>query len=650
MKKENNNLKKDISNAKINNEIKNASKIKKLIHSKTFVASLFIIIVSIIASIPMFNPDFNMQFDDGVQHICRLIGTEQSLKEGELIPLIMSNFCNGFGYSWNLFYSPLTSYIPLIFRIFTSSYEMCLKLFMMAVSITTGFSMYFFVKKFLTGNRKCNKAKEYEKTRDKIISNIDDNKIEMISILASILYILLPYRLNDMYLRLAVAELTSFIFLPIVFNGLYSIVNLKEKSYLLMIGGIGMLLTHSLLTIYLVIFCILYFLINIKKIDNNTIIILLLNIIFILLITAFYWVPLLQSKISADYEVFDQSHMIRFDTMIALKPKLYEIAFLVPGRMFYGIGILTIIGIALSFTILKKKNIDRKNYIFFLICGLVSIIMSLDIFPFEKLPCFFTMMQFSFRMIEFGGFFLVIVASIAIGLSIEKFNLYTVLGFTCISILLLLPNLKELQYGRYYTEDELINGIRVTSETGRVHAGCASFEYLPTKAFENRKYIENREDVPIILNINEYLNNQDEKIDGENIKVPKISNYNKNGTFCNFNIGFNYESVENTIQKEEEVDKNKEDEEKFHNDEIVVELPYIYYIGYNVRYIDSEGNSYKVETYESENGFLCVNLPNEEIEVIIEYTGTIIMKISYLISIITVIGIIFIRIKRAVRK
>ncbi len=649
MKIEKNSLKKDISNEKISNKINNTYKIKELIHNKTIIASLFIIIISIIASIPMFNPNFNIQFDDGVQHICRLIGTEQSLKEGELIPAIMSNFCNGFGYSWNLFYSPLTSYMPLIFRIFTSSYEMCLKLFMMAVSIATGFSMYFFIKKFLKGKRNCNNAKENE-TKDKIINDLDDNKIEMISILASILYILLPYRLNDMYLRIAVAELTSFIFLPIVFNGLYSIVNLKEKSYLLIVGGVGMLLTHSLLTIYLIIFCFIYILINLKEINKKTICTLIFDTIIILLITAFYWVPLLQSKISADYEVFNQSHMIRLDAMIALKPKLYEIAFLVPGRMFYGIGILTIIGTALSFTILKKKDTNRKNYIFFLICGLVSIIMSLDIFPFEKLPSLFTMMQFSFRMIEFEGFFLVIVASIAIGLSIDKFNLHTVLGFTCISILLLLPNLKELQHGRYYTEDELINGIRVTSETGRVHAGCASFEYLPTEAFENRKYIENREDVPIILNINDYLYSQEGKNNSESIKVPKIYNYNKNGTFCNFNIGFNYESVENTTQKEEEADKNKEDEERFHNDEIVVELPYIYYIGYNVRYIDSEGNSYKVETYESENGFLCVNLPNEEIEVIIEYTGTIIMKISYLISIITVIGIILIRIKRAVRK
>ena len=146
MKIKNNDLKKDTS--------KNTNKIKKLIHNNTFIASLFIIIVSIIASIPMFNPNYNIQFNDGIQHICRLIGTEQSIKEGELIPVIMSNFCNDFGYSWNLFYSPVTSYVPLIFRLFTSSYEMCLKLFITVVIIVTGFAMYFFMKKFLKGKLK----------------------------------------------------------------------------------------------------------------------------------------------------------------------------------------------------------------------------------------------------------------------------------------------------------------------------------------------------------------------------------------------------------------------------------------------------------------------------------------------------------------
>lgn len=636
----NNNSKDNVKNEQENSKEKTLlEKLKTFIHNKSFIASLFIIIVSIISLIPMFDPNYNIQFNDGVQHICRLIGTEQSIKEGELIPVIMSNFCNGFGYSWNLFYSPVTAYLPLIFRIFTTSYEMCMKLFVLAVSIGSGFAMYFFMKKFLNGYAKCkqeNKTKECninnkDTKKQKFNSKLDNNKIEMIAILASILYILLPYRLNDIYLRMAVSELASFMFLPIVFNGLYSIINLKEKSWLLVLGGAGMLLTHSMLTVYVVIFCVIYLLINIKKLDKKTILTLLINAGIILLLTAFYWIPLLQAKLSTDYEVFNENHMIRWDVMIYLKAMPSELAFYIPGRMYYGIGILVIIGTVLSFTILKRKEIDRKNFVFFLICGLISTVMALDFFPFEKLPSIFTMMQFSYRMLEFGGFFLIICASIAIGMSADKFNIYTVMCLTCISILLLLPNLKEIPKGSYFTEDELIKGIPVISETGRVHAGCASFEYLPNKAFENREYIETRKDVPIILNVNEYMSEQE----SDNIKVPKIYSYTKKGTYCNFRVGYNYTEEEVNTDDQTAIEKNIQGENS-----LTIELPYIYYIGYNVEYIDDDGNIHKVDTYESNNGFLCINVPDEDITVNVKYTGTVLMKMAYIISAVSVLALI----------
>ena len=87
--------------------------------------------------------------DDGIQHICRLIGTMSSLKEGQIFPVIMSKFCNGFGYSWNLFYSPLTAYLPLIFSCITSSFVVMLKIFMFFTMFLSGIFMFKFTYKIL---------------------------------------------------------------------------------------------------------------------------------------------------------------------------------------------------------------------------------------------------------------------------------------------------------------------------------------------------------------------------------------------------------------------------------------------------------------------------------------------------------------------
>ena len=236
---------------------------------------LFILLISIIVCIPLINKNINIYRDDGIQHVCRLIGTYQTIRSGEMLPMIMASFCNNFGYSWNIFYSPLTAYIPLIFRIFSFSFETCLKLFMFVVTVATGIAMYKFVIK-ITKNKN-------------------------IAILASVLYIIAPYRITDMYVRMALAELTSFIFIPMVFSGMYSIINENKKSSLLIIGASGLILTHTVVCMYTAMLCFVYLIVFIRKLNKKSILNLLVSLLMIVLITSFYWVGLAQHYFSTYY-------------------------------------------------------------------------------------------------------------------------------------------------------------------------------------------------------------------------------------------------------------------------------------------------------------------------------------------------------------
>lgn len=66
-------------------------------------------------------------------------------------------------------------------------------------------------------------------------------------------------------------------------------------------------------------------------------------------------------------------------------------------------------------------------------------------------------------------------------------------------------------------------------------------------------------------------------------------------------------------------------------------------MGYTVE-IETNGVIQKLETFESENGFVATSLPesaldiDEEVHVTVEYTGTTLMKITYIISILSVLG------------
>lgn len=549
-------------------------KIKQIPKKENLKNIIILCIASIFVCLPLLNANLNIGYDDGVQHISRLIGTYQTIEEGTFFPVIMSKFCNGFGYSWNLFYSPLTAYVPLLFKLLGVSFIACIKLFMFAVTFLSAITMYFCTKE-ITKNTK-------------------------IAVIAGIFYIFAPYRLNDMYIRNALAELTSFVFLPMIFGGLYGILKEKPKREVgLIVGSIGLVLTHTVITMYTAILCAIYLIVQGKKLKKrnirNKIVI---SAIFILMITSFFWVPLLEHKQAIDYEVFKPGRMERTEVLIAFKLNLLEL-FITPSHhiWIYEIGILSIILLLASpiaIKKLKKKWLHTDFYYFYLfslIGGIVCVIMTLKIFPFEYLPSILKMIQFSYRLLEFSSFFFAFIVAVNTKLIIRKIKYRDIAMILILLILISIPFTSHLLYTEELNEERLIETVPVTANTGRVHAGCASFEYLPCKAFENRSYLETRSD-------------EIKVIEGE-AQIEQAKKENTNLTCKLSNV------VENTK----------------------VELPYIYYLGYEV-ILKKEDKVIKLETYETENGFLGTTLPQMQEGILeLHYEGTLKMKLSMAISV-----------------
>lgn len=546
---------------------------------KTCINYLLLIIASIIICIPLFSKELNIYSDDGIQHICRLIGTYQTITSKEFMPMIMSTFCNNFGYSWNIFYSPLTAYAPLIFKVFNLSFVNCLKIFVFIVTLFSGITMYKFV---------------FKVTQNKNIAS-----------LSAVLYVLAPYRITDMYIRVAIAELTSFVFIPMIFNGLYTIINKEEKSFLLVWGTAGLILTHTVVTLYTAILCFIYLLVFIKKLKNKLVLkYLLLNLLLIILITSFFWVGLLQHYFATSYEVFVPGRMENANKLEAFKTKFFQLFYTSDNQlMIYEIGLVTVIGLILTPVSFKKLPKEyRKTCIVFLIIGIILVFMTLTFFPFEKMPRILKMIQFTFRLFEFTSFFFSFVAAINYGILIKNFNIKDALILSIIAALVILPYNNKVEYNVNYDENKLIEGVRVTEHTGKVHAGMASMEYLPSKAYAVlNTYIARREDVPIIL---------------ENLQdTTTIIEYEKNGS----NMKFKIINVSGDTK---------------------IELPYIYYLGYRIY-----ANGTEIKYTESDNGFIQINV-NEQmarsgyIEITTKYLGTNEMLIALIISAISLVALI----------
>lgn len=559
------------------NKIIFAMKESKILHYT------IIFLISLILFYPLLHMNLATSHD-GFLHIARIIGVDKIINEDFYFPpMISSLFCEGFGYAINLFYPPIVTFVPLLFKFLTNTYSSALRVFTLITIFLSGAFMYQFTCKV--------------------------TKNKMMGLISAVLYITAPYHITDIYIRFAIGEFTAFVFIPIVFLGLYNLFEEQgEKHYYIAIGAIGLVLTHSITLVYTAVFSFIYILFYIYKLkEKNVILKCLANAIIILLATAFFTVPILENKMACDYIIFNPKYMST-TIEIVYSNTINPIQFFVndeDSELIFKIGIPSIVSIL--FTILTYKNIDekyKKIYTIFLFFGILSLIMCTKYFPWLILPNIFGNIQFAWRMLGFATFFLSLVGAINIYIIIDKIfknDNVTKVNYSYIVLLIMLLYIYPMARTYIYTDsipDMKIENKVINNET--THVFNINREYLPSKSFiNNSDYITNRpKDTSIILKGN--LN---------------IIEENKNK--LNYNLKF---------------------EKK--NESVSLELPYIFYVGYKVEYKTDDGNISNLPYTESEHGFIQIELPEDITEgsIYVTFTGTTLTKIAYLVSAITLLS------------
>lgn len=182
---------------------------ERILKNKKIIDYIILIIVACILCIPLLQSNIDVYADDGIQHIARAFGTASSIKQNGIFPNIISSFTNNFGYSWNLFYGPLSAYSIIFINLICKNFIIAYKIFALIALILSGAFMYKFVNSYTENNN--------------------------VALLASILYMTFPYHLTDLYTRNALGEYVSFIFIPLVFHGLYNLFYTSYKNYYLAI-------------------------------------------------------------------------------------------------------------------------------------------------------------------------------------------------------------------------------------------------------------------------------------------------------------------------------------------------------------------------------------------------------------------------------
>ena len=437
----------------------------------------------------------------------------------------------------------------------------------------------------------------------------DVSKKREIAILGAVIYAFIPYRLETIFNRFAIGEFTAYIFFPMLFHGLFNLLKGDgKKHYYIAIAAIGLILTHTISTEYSAIFALLYIIFNFKQLKNKGVIRkIAINVIFILAITTFFTVPLMEHKILGNYVIFNSTSMKSLPSDVQNSTikisQLFKDIGEVNGVSFK-IGIPLIILTLLGIVSYKKldKNI-RSEYITFAVIAMISLAMVTKLFPWIIMPNILTTLQFAWRMLAFFEFALSIICAINLYYFVEmiakdKENLYNVLF--AISIALIIVSMVKIDYNYSYEDEKNLTDEEYEAQIAEITSiWLINRDYLPQKVdikALGKSYLDYRENKVYVLDGNATIINEKK----EDLQLEfDIENYKAN---------------------------------------TILELPYIYYLGYTVTAEQNE----KIQMFESDNGMLAIKLDEniESAHITVKYTGTTIEKVSYLISAISIITFI----------
>ena len=467
---------------------------------------------------------------------------------------------NDFGYGTRFFYPPiphlLAAYIVKFLSIFhINSITLGMRITQWITFFASGITLFFLAQKIF--------------------------KNKKIATILALFYMTAPYHLSEIFIRDAFSEMFIPIAIPLIILGLLYLVEKDyKKFFLLFVGGYTLAIySHIAMTVYFTLMLLVtFFIVYFKEIfTKKHILYLSLASVCILLLTASFWMPMLEIKLLGSYGVFMPYFMtgkgdLRFSAISILeifkiKPYGYN------NIRFHLQMMVIILFLASLFFLFKNKLWKEKVWRFFLAFTILAMIMITSLFPWYYTPDLLQTLQFPWRLALYIAFGAIVIT----GIILKKFENKKHFNKICFVLIALTI------FGAYYYTGHLDETVVDLNNINYIRGVGNQAEYLPENTLNHRDYYENRTNDIII----------------------------ESGTA---DITITLNDVPDLIFEVET------------NETITIELPRLYYMGYTL-----EVNGQDVELVESENGFLQATI-SESGTYTLTYEKTIVMKIANFLS------------------
>jgi len=300
---------------------------------------------------------------DALGALVRALYMQRYGGDGQFLVRWASDLNFGYGYPMFNFYPPFFYFVSVVFSFLTHDIVQSINLACVLFWVLSGFGMYLFAREFW------------------------GHKGGLLSALA---YIYAPYHIQDLYVRGAFAEFSSFAFFPLIMLSFYKIYQANDKRYFLLgvVSAFALSLTHNIMSMLFfpvaVVYSLFLFFINRNsRAFYATFLILALG----LMASAFFWLPALLEK-----------KFLNLSFLISMRYDFHR-NFISLGQLFrlpwsnttdsdgisFQIGIvhflLALMPLALISRFFKEKKQAALHYLFFILVGFTFIFLTL---PFSQ--------------------------------------------------------------------------------------------------------------------------------------------------------------------------------------------------------------------------------------------------------------------------
>ncbi len=509
-------------------------------------------------------------------HMTRMEALAQELEAGNIPTRLYYFVYGGYGYASPMFYGDLFLVIPALMIMMGIPMPIAYKLFMIICVCACVLVAYYCGKRMF-------------KTRSAAMC-------------FAFTYAVSSYFAVDVFTRAAIGEMQAFVFIPLAFLGLHSILNENGKYwYYLPIGLACVLMSHMLTSVMTVAILILYTLIHGIKLFKNPkkILAIFACACVFLLLAANFMFPLIEQLTDTKFLSTDGSSATAFGTMeqrsLTLR-QLFSLTNLIPSREPWipnGIGYLPLVLLLFRIWVLQKEKLCNGDL--YIVAGNLCLLFVCNIFPWENqtLQNLLGTMQFPWRMMLFATLFFALAAADYC----NRMDKTWVKQFTYVVCALGVVAFCSVYMPRYMTYAKYnIDGQKVTYyKDNNIGTNIGTGEFLPTGT--NRTALMNRGN----------------KITTDGY-VPKFIQ-EKNGT-----ITVNITTVEGLGT--------------------YLDLPLINYKGYTAVFEDSSGNEKSLAIGYGANNVVRVNTSGitSAGTVTVTYSGTTVQHVSFIVSVLSALA------------